>query len=195
MDRSSAPASPPHGIRTAAYPGVFDPPTLAHIEIIETALRIFDRLIVIVAVNPSKTSNMFTTEERVSLLTESLPDTVRDRVEVVAYEGLTAPHVERIGACALVRGMRPVQDADYEIALALMNAKLAPSIPTVLLIPRADHVYLSSSFVRDAARFDGLIVDGTVPVPVEKALRERFAHRATLRAAEIEPTQAATPQS
>ena len=193
MDRP--PVRPPHGVRTAAYPGVFDPPTLAHIEIIETALRIFDRLIVIVAVNPSKTNNMFSTEERVSLLTESLPDDIRERVDVMAYEGLTAPHVERIGASALVRGMRPVADADYEIALALMNAKLAPSIPTVLLIPRADHVYLSSSFVRDAARFDGLIVDGTVPEPVEKALRERFAHRAALRAPEIDAARASTPKT
>jgi pantetheine-phosphate adenylyltransferase len=167
-------------IRTALYPGVFDPPTLAHIEIIETALRIFDRVVVIVSVNPSKTNTMFTTEERVELLQSSLPEHMKGRVEVDAYGGLTAPHADRIGASAIVRGVRPVQDADYEIALSLMNAKLAPHIPTVLLVPKAEHVYLSSSFVRDVARFDGKVVDGTVPEPVAVALRERFGRRAAL---------------
>lgn len=182
-----------HGTpRIGVYPGVFDPPTLAHLEIIERALGLFDRLVVVVAVNASKSSQMFTTEERVELLQASIPEELMPYVEVEAYDGLIAPFAERLGACALVRAMRPVTDADYEIALSLMNAKLAPAIPTVLLVARADHVYLSSTFVRDAARFDGLIVEGTVPKPVAEALRERFAHRAAYRHA---PETSASPSA
>jgi pantetheine-phosphate adenylyltransferase len=172
------------------YAGVFDPPTVAHLEIIETALRLFDRLVVVVAVNPSKAQTMFTTEERVELLRASLPEAFRPYVEVEAYDGLIAPYAERRGACALVRGMRPVSDPDYEIAYSLMNAKLAPSLPTVLLVARADHVYLSSTFVRDTALMDGRIVPGTVPAPVEEALRARVGQRAELRAGSTEGSQA-----
>lgn len=160
--------------RVALYAGVFDPPTLAHMELIDVALNLFDRLMVVVGFNPTKGKTMFTPEERVRLLEASLPDEHRARVDVMAFSGLTAPLAERLGACALVRGMRPVTDPDYEIALSLMNAKLAPSLPTVLLVARADHVYLSSTFVRDTASLEGLIMPGTVPEPVAAALRERF---------------------
>lgn len=160
--------------RTAIYPGVFDPPTLAHMEIIETALGLFDRLVVVVGVNPSKAQTMFSAEERVQLLRASLTEGQRRRVDVVAHSGLTAPFAQELGASAIVRGMRPVTDPDYEIALSLMNAKLAPLIPTVLLVARADHVYLSSTFVRDTARLGGMIVPGSVPEPVEAALRRFF---------------------
>lgn len=165
----------PRPLRRAVYAGVFDPPTYAHLEIVEKALGLFDELLVVVAVNPSKAGTWFTTQERVNLLTASLAHLSGGRVEVMAYDGLVAPLAERMGACALVRGMRPVTDPDYEIALSLMNAKLAPSLPTVLLVTQAEHMYLSSTFVRDTARMDGLIVPGTVPPPVETALRERFA--------------------
>lgn len=164
--------------RLAVYPGVFDPPTRAHLELIDTALRIFDRLVVVVAFNPNKAAAMFTPEERADLLRASLRADVRDRVEVMYYGGLIAPLAERLGACALVRGMRPVTDPDYEIALSLMNAKLAPTLPTILLVARADHVYLSSTFVRETASLEGLIVPGTVPEPVEEVLRQRFGHLA-----------------
>lgn len=188
------PATRKHGTpRIGVYPGVFDPPTLAHVEIIERALGLFDQLVVVVAVNPSKSTQMFTTEERVELLQASIPAGLQQYVAVEAYDGLIAPFAERLGACALVRAMRPVTDADYEIALSLMNAKLAPTIPTVLLVARADHVYLSSTFVRDAARFDGLIVEGTVPVPVAMALRERFAHRASYRHSPEAPAASTSP--
>ena len=178
-------------LRTAVYAGVFDPPTLAHVEMIETARRLFDRLIVVVAVNPEKTGGMFTAEERVALLNEALDEHGIDNVNVEAYDGLVAPYAERLGACALVRGMRPVTDPDYEIALSLMNAKLAPGLPTVLLVAKSDHVYLSSSFVRQTAGMEGLIVPGTVPTAVERALRERFGRRAQYRAATASAEEAA----
>jgi pantetheine-phosphate adenylyltransferase len=161
--------------RVAVYAGVFDPPTLAHLEIVETALTMFDRVIVVVAFNPSKQRALFTPEERVELMRASLTEAMRPYVEVEAYAGLIAPFAEQRGACALVRGMRPYADADAEIALALMNQKLAPMIPTVLLVTSARNVYLSSTFVRDTATLGRLIVPGSVPTPVEAALRQRFA--------------------
>ena len=150
---------------------------MAHLEIIESALRIFDRLVVVVAFNPNKAGTMFSPEERVELLEASLSNEMRPYVRVTAHDGLTARFAEGVGACALVRGMRPYADADAEIALALMNERLAPRIPTVLLVTTAKNVYLSSTFVRDTATLGGIIVPGAVPAPVEQALRKRFAAR------------------
>jgi len=153
--------------RLVVYPGVFDPPTRAHLALIAAALGLFDRLVVVVAVNPRKPAALFAPEERVALLQESLeelPVGRRARVDVQACAGVIAPFAQRLGASALVRGMRPVTDPEVEIAQALMNAKLAP----------AEYVYLSSAFVRDLAQLEGLIVPGTVPPPVERAFRARF---------------------
>jgi pantetheine-phosphate adenylyltransferase len=160
--------------RVAVYAGVFDPPTMAHLEIIETALRIFDELVVVVAVNSNKAGALFSPEERVEMLDASLTDEMRGRVRVTAFTGLTAPYAESLGACALVRGMRPYADADSEIALALMNQKLAPGLPTVLLVASAKNVYLSSSFVRQTVTLGGMIVPGSVSPAVEAALRKRI---------------------
>lgn len=164
--------------RMAVYAGVFDPPTMAHLEIIEAALRIFDRLTVVVSFNPNKPRAMFSADERVLLIEESLTDEQRPRVSVTSYSGLTAPYAESIGASALVRGMRPYADADAEIALALMNQKLAPALPTLLLVTSPRNVYVSSTFVRDTAQLGGMIVPGTVSPAVEAALQERFGHLA-----------------
>jgi pantetheine-phosphate adenylyltransferase len=163
---------------------------MAHLEIIESALRIFDQLVVVVAFNANKPGALFSPEERVSMLDASLSDELRARVRVTAHAGLTAPFAESLGACALVRGMRPYADADAEIALALMNQKLAPGIPTMLLVTSAKNVYLSSSFVRQTATQGGLIVPGSVSPAVADALRRRFgsqlAHDEVHRAAESE---------
>jgi pantetheine-phosphate adenylyltransferase len=150
---------------------------MAHLEIIENALRIFDRMVVVVGFNPNKAGGLFSPEERVRLMEASLGPEMRPYVRVTAHDGLTAPFAESLGACALVRGMRPYADADYEIALALMNERLAPRLPTVLLVTSAKNVYLSSSFVRDTATLGGIIVEGAVPPPVEEALRTRFGVR------------------
>ena len=160
--------------RIAVYAGVFDPPTLAHVEIVETALRIFDELVVVVGYNPNKPSALFSPDERVRMFEESLPDEARARVRVTAYSGLTAPYAESLGACALVRGMRPYADADGEIALALMNERLAPNLPTVLLVTSARNVWLSSTLVRDTATLGGIIVPASVSPAVARAIRERF---------------------
>lgn len=147
---------------------------MAHLEIIEKALRIFDELVVLVSFNPSKAGALFGPEERVELLEASLSPEQRSSVRVLAHSGLTAPFAESLGACALVRGMRPYADPDAEIALSFMNERLAPNLPTVLLVTSAKHVWLSSSFVREAATLGKQIVAGAVPAPVEEALRKRF---------------------
>lgn len=166
--------APSRGPRLAVYPGVFDPPTVAHLEIVETALGLFDRVRVVVAINTSKAQALFTAEERVALMQASLPEETRPYVDVVAHAGLVAPYARRLGACALVRGMRPGTDPDHEIALSFMNQKLEPSLPTVLLVASASHVYLSSTFVRETAQLEGRIVPGSVSPAVEQALRRRF---------------------
>ncbi len=166
--------------RLAVYAGVFDPPTMAHLEIIESALRIFDQLLVLVSFNPNKAGPLFSPEERVAMIDASLTESVRRRVRVAAFHGLIAPYAESLGACALVRGMRPYADADHEIGLALMNQALSPRLPTVLLFASAKYVYLSSSFVRETATLGGMIVPGSVSPPVEEALRKRFGRQLTV---------------
>jgi pantetheine-phosphate adenylyltransferase len=153
---------------------------MAHMEIIDTALRIFDELVVVVAFNPNKSTALFSPEERVAMLEASLAAEMRSRVRVTAYAGLTAPYAESLGACALVRGMRPYADADAEFALAFMNERLSPDLPTVLLVTGAKNVWLSSTFVREAATLGRIIVPGAVPPPVEEALRRRFAPNDTV---------------
>ncbi len=147
---------------------------MAHLEIIEKALRIFDELVVGIGFNPNKSSALFSPDERVSMLEASLSPEMRPHVRVIAYEGLTASFALTVGACALVRGMRPYADADAEIALAFMNERLAPEVPTMLLITSSKNVWLSSTFVREAATLGRMIVPGAVPPPVEEALRKRF---------------------
>ena len=166
--------------RLAVYAGVFDPPTMAHLEIIERSLLLFDDVVVVVGFNVNKAAALFTPEERVAMLEASLSPAMRSRVRVTSYSGLIAPYAENLGACALVRGMRPYADADAETALALMNERLVPNLPTVLLFTSAKNVYLSSTFVRETATLGGMVVSGAVPAPVEEALRKRFSpHMAT----------------
>jgi pantetheine-phosphate adenylyltransferase len=170
----SDPELPDRTPRLAVYAGVFDPPTMAHFEIIDSALRIFDELIVVVGFNPNKASALFSPEDRVRMIEASIAEEIHARVRVTAYAGLIAPYAESLGACALVRGMRPYADADSEIALALMNERLAPRLPTVLMVASAKNVYLSSTFVRETATLGGMIVPGSVSPAVEAALRQRF---------------------
>src|SRR5438132_13474801 len=170
----SDPELPDRTPRLAVYAGVFDPPTMAHLEIIESALRIFDELIVVVGFNPNKAGALFSPEDRVRMIEASIATEMRQRVRVTAYAGLIAPYAESLGACALVRGMRPYADADSEIALALMNERLAPPLPTVLMVTSARNVWLSSTLVRETATLGGMIVPGSVSPAVEKAIRKRF---------------------
>ncbi len=157
--------------RIAIYPGSFDPPTRGHEDLIRRSLLLSDRLIVAVAVNVSK-QPLFGVEERLAMLRAAVgPD---PRIEFASFEGLLADFARRVGASVVVRGLRAVSDFEYEFQMALMNRQLHPSLETVFLVPALDLTYLSSSLVREVARFGG-DVSALVHPAVAEALRARFA--------------------
>ena len=157
--------------RIAIYPGSFDPLTRGHEDLIRRSLLLSDRLIVAVAVNVSK-QPLFTVEERVAMLRTAVGED--PRIEFVAFEGLLADFARRVGASVVVRGLRAVSDFEYEFQMALMNRQLHPALETVFLVPALDLTYLSSSLVREVARFGGDI-SALVHPAVAEALRARFA--------------------
>ena len=157
--------------KTAVYPGSFDPFTNGHLDVVERALGIFDRLIVAVAANPEKRQPLFTVEERLHLIKSALED--HDRVEVASYTGLTVEYARSRGANTLVKGLRAYSDFDAELQQALMNRKLAPDIHTVFLMSGFAHIFVSSSILKDIASYGGNVAD-LVPPPVAKALKEKF---------------------
>jgi len=157
--------------RTAIYPGSFDPPTRGHEDLIRRSLLLADRLIVAVAINHAK-QPLFAPEERLAMLRAASGGD--PRIEFVAFEGLLADFAQRVGASVVVRGLRAVSDFEYEFQMALMNRQLYPALETVFLVPALDLTYLSSSLVREVARFGGDVSSLVHPV-VAKALRDRFA--------------------
>ena len=157
--------------RIAIYPGSFDPPTRGHEDLIRRSLLLSDRLIVAVAVNVAK-QPLFGVEERLAMLRTAVGQD--QRIEFVSFEGLLADFARRVGASVVVRGLRAVSDFEYEFQMALMNRQLHPSLETVFLVPALDLTYLSSSLVREVARFGG-DVSALVHPAVAEALRARFA--------------------
>jgi pantetheine-phosphate adenylyltransferase len=157
-------------MRTAIYPGSFDPLTNGHVDVVERAARLFDAVVVAVARNSAKTP-LFTVEERVTQLTEALRHC--PNVRVTSFEGLLVGFAEETGATALIRGLRAVSDFEYEFQMALMNRRLAPEIETVFLMTDADKSFVSSSMVKEVARLGGDI-RGLVPDAVEQALVARL---------------------
>jgi pantetheine-phosphate adenylyltransferase len=157
--------------RIAIYPGSFDPPTRGHEDLIRRSLQLADRLLVAVAVNVAK-QPLFSVEERLALLRTAVGDD--PRIELVAFQGLLADFARRSGASVVVRGLRAVSDFEYEFQMALMNRQLHPALETVFLVPALDLTYLSSSLVREVARFGG-DVSALVHPAVAEALRARFA--------------------
>ena len=156
--------------RTAVYPGSFDPITKGHEDLIQRSLGFVDRIVVAVAVNVAK-QPLFSFEERVALIRECVPD---KRVEVQSFDGLLVDFAKRVGATVIVRGLRAVSDFEYEFQMALMNRNLVPHIETVFLVPAFDLTYLSSSLVREVARFGG-DVSALVHPAVQQALKRKFA--------------------
>lgn len=157
-------------MRTALYPGTFDPITNGHLDLIKRASRIFDHLVVAVADNPAK-ETLLTREERVSLLEASVK-TLKN-VEVKHFSGLTVEYARKLKVTAIIRGLRVFSDFEYEFQMALMNRKLVPEVETAFLVPSEQYTYLSSSLIKDIARFKGNISE-FVPPPVEKKLTEKF---------------------
>lgn len=156
-------------MKIAIYPGSFDPVTLGHLDIMERASALFDRLIVVVMHNVSKYP-IFTAEERMHLLrrvTGHLPN-----VEIDGYSGLLADYAAKHGACTIVKGLRAMSDFENEFSMALANRKLNPDVDTAFLMTSAEYMYLSSSMVKDIALHGGSIA-GFVPAEIEEEILHR----------------------
>lgn len=136
----------------AVYPGSFDPVTIGHLDIIHRAAAIFDRVCVVVMINPHKTP-VFTAEERVDMLRRTIGDL--PNVEVESSNGLLTTFAEQKGAGVIIKGLRAVSDYEYEFQMALVNRRLSPGIETVFLSACADNMFLSSSVVKQIASFGG----------------------------------------
>jgi pantetheine-phosphate adenylyltransferase len=158
-------------MRTAIYAGSFDPLTRGHEDLIRRSLEFVDRLVVAVATNVAK-QPLFSVEERVQFIRESVGGD--PRVEVRDFHGLLVEFARSVNAQLVIRGLRAASDFEYEYQMALMNRHLAPSVETVFLVPSLDTTYISSSLVREVARFGGSIDDLVHPA-VAAALRRRFA--------------------
>lgn len=154
------------------YPGTFDPVTNGHIDIVKRASELFDEVVVTVARNPMKTA-LFTVEERLEMLKESLKDF--KNVVIDSFDGLVVDHAKQVGAVGIIRGLRAVSDFEYEFQMALMNRKLAGDITTILLMPHDKYTYLNSTIVRNLAQFHGNVSEFVPPI-VEKKLREKFGY-------------------
>ena len=156
--------------KLAIYPGTFDPITNGHIDIIERALCIFDKLIVAVAEHHGK-SPLFSMEERIEIVREATKK--YDRVVVDRISGLTVDYVREKGARVIVRGLRAISDFEFELEMALMNRKLASDIETVFLMTSLQHAYVRSSLVKEVAYAGGRL-EGLVPELVIMRMREKI---------------------
>jgi pantetheine-phosphate adenylyltransferase len=158
--------------RIAIYPGSFDPLTNGHVSIIERGLRIFDKIIVAIAVNIRK-EPLFSIEEREEFIRTQFAD---ERVEFDTFEGLLIDYANSRNVHVLLRGLRAVSDFEYELQMANMNRKLDDNIDTVFMMTEESDFYVSSSMVKEVASFGGK-VEGVVPEHVEQKLIEKFADR------------------
>ena len=155
-------------MKTALCPGSFDPPTNGHADVIARVINGFDRVVVSVIDNPSKKA-MFTASERMGLLKEMHGEAI----EVTSFDGLLVDHVREIGADVVVKGLRTVDDYQYETQMAQMNRHLT-GMETVFIPTHPEFAFISSSLVREVARLGGSM-SGLVPDVVEKALKERLS--------------------
>ncbi len=157
--------------RAAIYPGSFDPLTYGHVSIIERGLRVFEKIIVGIAINVRK-DPLFTVKERTDLIRQSFPD--ESRLEVDSFQGLLIDYAQLRGCQVILRGLRAVSDFEYELQMANMNRKLDDTIETVFMMTEESHFYVSSGLVKEVARFGGAVSD-QVPDHVEEALANKFS--------------------
>jgi pantetheine-phosphate adenylyltransferase len=161
--------------RKAVYAGSFDPITKGHLDIVRRALGVFDEIVVGVAHNPAKDSGLFKAAERVAMIRESLAD-VGERVTVDAFDGLLVDYCDRIGAQAIIRGLRAVSDFEYEFQMAMMNRHLNDHVETYFMTASESYFYTASRLVKEVASLGGN-VSGLVPPVVHRALVEKLARK------------------
>lgn len=154
----------------AIYPGTFDPFTNGHIDIVERALRIFDRLIIAVAANPAK-DPLFTVEERKAIVYDAVKGMRNVRVD--SFDSLLVDYVKSQGANVVIRGLRAVSDFEYEFQMALMNRNICEEMETVFMMPNQAYSYLSSRIVKEVALLGGSVT-GLVPPLAERMLKEKY---------------------
>lgn len=163
-------------MNVAVYPGSFDPITNGHLDIVRRAIGVFDRLVVAVLENPRK-DPVLSVEARVAVIRRALaeaPGLDAERVEVRSFDGLTVEFCRLVGARFIVRGLRAISDFEVELQLAHNNRRLAPEVDTVFFMTALEHAYVSSSLVKEIARFGG-DVDDMVPPAAAEALAGAFA--------------------
>lgn len=158
-------------MRIAVCPGSFDPVTNGHLDIINRASQIFDKVIVLVSYNPNKQSACFSVKERIEMINAVIGDF--DNVVTDCNEGLLADYLERTNACAIVKGLRAVTDFEYEFQMALANRQLCPTAETVFLTTKPQNMYLSSSMVKEIGSLGGDI-SGFVPPQICSAIISRL---------------------
>ena len=156
-------------MKTVIYPGSFDPFTNGHLDLVERARRLFDKVVVAVAVNSGK-NPLFTLEERRQLIVESCAH--MPNVEVIAFEGLLVDAVKELKVDAILRGLRAFSDFEYELQMALMNRELLKNCETIFLTPTVENSFVSSTLIKEVARLGGDFAVH-VPAPVARALAAR----------------------
>ena len=157
--------------KIAIYPGTFDPITLGHLDIAQRASNLFDKVIITLAINSSKTP-LFSKEERLDFMRDAVKDI--PNVIVDSFEGMLIKFAEKMGAIAVIRGLRAMSDFEFEFQLALMNRKQNQEITTVFLMPHEKYTYLNSTIIREVARFGGDVSSFITPYVAEK-LMNKFA--------------------
>jgi pantetheine-phosphate adenylyltransferase len=157
-------------MRTVIYPGSFDPLTNGHLDVIQRATKLFDKVIVAVAQNESK-QPLFTLEERKNLVIECVGQ--MPNVETDSFSGLLVDYAETRSAEAIIRGLRAVSDFEFEFQLALMNRKLNERVETIFMMPKETYTFISSRMVKEIARLGGDI-SSFVPLPIQHALQEKL---------------------
>jgi len=158
--------------RVAVYPGSFDPITLGHIDIIRRALKIFDRLVILVLENPRKEAVLFPTKEKMNMIKISTKD--MKNVEVDSFEGLLVDYLKKKKIDFVIRGMRALSDFDLEFQMAMVNKSLDPAMETVFIMTDKKYFYLNSSTVRELAKY-GASISNMVPKEIEVLIKKKFA--------------------
>jgi pantetheine-phosphate adenylyltransferase len=156
----------------AVYPGTFDPIHNGHIDIIRRCVEVFDEVIVAVAYNPHKDSALFTADERVALIRDSIRD-LEPRARVDKFSGLSVEYAERIGAKVIIRSLRAVTDFEYELGMTHMNKYMKPHVETIFLFANPSLFFSASHLIKEVASY-GQRLPALVPPPVMQRLREKL---------------------